>query len=344
MKNHNKGFVVQGIIALVALIIIGGVAYVVTQKKDSVSQDITIDSISNWKTYTNKKYNFTFNYPSTWKHILDVENEVNIYVDAYPAQDRDSLIAIKGMGLEEVKKNDDLFRDKTFSKVTINGIIWEKTQMTDNSGAVMDSFEFLTERNGMTYEVGGPAEVTTTILSTFKFTSSSGAPVSNINEKITVAGKEVLTALKNKDYNKLETLASKDGISFKLAGYPLDLTKNNVLKEKISEISSDTNKYLWGYTDGKGDEIRLTTAEFIKQWIYSTNYLNAPTIVVNKLSNETSSYGEIIKNSEGRNFIGFHFNSSKEYPGMDYSTIYLIFDEENGVYKLRAVVKDNWTI
>ncbi len=199
------------------------------------------------------------------------------------------------------------------------------------------------------------------IISSFKFTNGVQVRLPNCKqtsqpsitvlspnevEKLIAASKQVLVALKAKDYQKLQTLTSSDGLS--LNEYPdsLDLTKNDVTQSEISKIPTNTTIKLWGYTDGKGDPINLTVGNYIDKWIYNKDYLDAPKIEVNKIMKIAGNTpNEIMTYSGGRNFVAFHFNGfDPKYSGLDWTTMYLIFDLQNGEYKLRAIVKDNWTI
>lgn len=177
----------------------------------------------------------------------------------------------------------------------------------------------------------------------------AGENTSNVTQtkeqKIVSVGKEVLKALKDKDYVKLQSLTSKNGLSLNI--YPnLDLSKSQVSKIDVGNISSDTKTTLWGYTDGKGDPINLTTKDFLAKFIYDADYLNAPDVAINKtLDGGTNSLNMIVKDISGRDFAAFHFGGfDSKYGGMDWTTIYLVFDIENGTYLLRGIAKDNWTI
>ncbi len=82
IKNKDKGFIAQGIIAIVVIAIVGGTFYVSTLNKNkniqnedntrldnnkiSLNKDSATDSSSEWKTYTSKKNDFSFQYPSNW--------------------------------------------------------------------------------------------------------------------------------------------------------------------------------------------------------------------------------------------------------------------------------------
>jgi len=155
----------------------------------------------------------------------------------------------------------------------------------------------------------------------------------------------VLEAIKNKNYEALENLTSTSGLSLSFTPN-LDLSKNNVSKDEVSNIPNNTNVYLFGYSDGKGDPINLTVYQFINEMIYTNDYQKADEIAINKIVDKgTNSINTLIKDIGSRTLVAFHFKGfNPEYTGMDWTTLYLVFDLENGSYKLRGIAKNNWTI
>jgi hypothetical protein len=163
--------------------------------------------------------------------------------------------------------------------------------------------------------------------------------------RVSDAAREVIAVLAAGDYQKLEQLVSPDGLSMSL--YPhFDSQKNLIVKSDVSKIPQDTKMYLWGYTDGKGDPINLTRSDFISGiFPNSIDYLKAPEVAINKKLGEGNSLNTIKEDVAGRTYIAFHFPGfDSKYEGMDWTTLYLIFDSVNGEYKLRGIAKDNWTI
>ncbi len=91
MKNNNKGFIAPILLAIIALLVIGGGVYIYQNKKEKVPAVVdteiqqpgqvqqqtdtktspvnTQTDTSNWKTYTNAQYGFEFKYPPG--HELD---------------------------------------------------------------------------------------------------------------------------------------------------------------------------------------------------------------------------------------------------------------------------------
>lgn len=72
--NYQKGFVVPLLLALIALVFIGGGTYVYVQNKQANQPVIATSSAQTsnsqtvgWKTYTDNVIGFQFQYPSTWE-------------------------------------------------------------------------------------------------------------------------------------------------------------------------------------------------------------------------------------------------------------------------------------
>lgn len=335
-----------------------------------------ISLTSDWKTYKNEKYGFEFNYPQNYATLnRDTSNGfIAMFRDqskVFPNPDVANLIMIDASSAKNevsfenyIKKYPRVsgntnrpyeFTPRTLGKNTFYYTLTERFEGTLSFMYCILNNDtvscFHSESNGVDWtnqdldvDSDSTHAALRSILATLKFTSPTNA-VQSKEQKLISTSREVLTALKNKDYNKLETLSSKDGLSFNENSDSLDLSKNDVSKDAISEIPKNTTKYMWGYTDGKGDEIRLTLSDYINQWMYNRDYINAPKIMVNQIAypqGNTPNY--IATYSQGRNYVAFHFDSTKEYPGLTWSTMYLIFDEENKNYKLRGIIKANWTI
>lgn len=64
MKNSQKGFVVP-ILIVIALLVIGGGIYYYSKNRQPLALNYNGVETKDWKTYTNQKYGFSFNYPPT---------------------------------------------------------------------------------------------------------------------------------------------------------------------------------------------------------------------------------------------------------------------------------------
>ncbi len=162
--------------------------------------------------------------------------------------------------------------------------------------------------------------------------------------RLFAASKKVLEALASSDFAKLETLVSPDGLSLRHVPN-LNLASSTLSKENVSEITTDKTLHFFGYTDGKGDEINMTVADYLKKYINTADYLAAPDTAVNKTLGSGNSQNSLLTDKGSRELVAFHYSGfNPQYEGMDWTTMYLVFDEVDGVFLLRAIAKDNWTI
>lgn len=101
MKVNNKGYILPifGIIILI-LVIAGGVYYLRTLRNKPQSQNPVVtsetptpsllpkpDSLADWKTYENEKYEYTLKYPATFTYKEEVLNPPDIFLMSTQFQD-----------------------------------------------------------------------------------------------------------------------------------------------------------------------------------------------------------------------------------------------------------------
>ena len=78
--------------------------------------------------------------------------------------------------------------------------------------------------------------------------------------------KEILTAIKEKDYKKLtEYIHPEDGIRFSPYGY-IDTANDVTATRSTFRLNAyTTTKRICGYFDGSGDTIKMTSKEYFKR-------------------------------------------------------------------------------
>ena len=119
----------------------------------------------------------------------------------------------------------------------------------------------------------------------------------------------------------------------------------NFTKEQVSNFFDSNKKYLWGYYDGSGKEIRLTPKEYYHQFIYTNNFINAEKIGYN----EILSSGNMVENQfevyENPIIVEYYFSGFKaKFGGMDWQSLRLVFEKYQGDWKLSGIIHNQWTI
>ncbi|MFA6353918.1 MAG: hypothetical protein WCW93_03220 [Candidatus Paceibacterota bacterium] len=205
MENNQKGFVGMGIIiAIIAVLAIGGVAYYVGTKNNPALQNVpennsqsqidnnastsTIDKTANWKTYTNTKYGFEVKYPENYSIIYTSGDSHITFRSNGSCQ---SPVSEGGEWPIDCQAYDILIQQNAIggpemSKIFINGIQAEK--FTDSSGMWSNGTQILVQfQKGQNWYIqtftfnqskSQTAEgIMNKILSTFKFTE----PTTQVN-------------------------------------------------------------------------------------------------------------------------------------------------------------------
>ncbi|MDF2948690.1 MAG: hypothetical protein K0R07_708 [Sedimentibacter sp.] len=157
---------------------------------------------------------------------------------------------------------------------------------------------------------------------------------------------KVISLIKNKDAEKLaEYVHPLKGIRF--TPYTnVSIEKDVVFtKENLKNFYKDNNLYLWGYYDGRGDEIQLTPSEYYDKFIYTEDFVNVDEIGYN----EVLSIGNMIENQfdvyKKAIVVEYYIPEiNPEYEGIDWQSLRLVFEEYEGVWMLVGIIHNQWTI
>ncbi|MFA6158222.1 MAG: hypothetical protein WCV82_04045 [Candidatus Paceibacterota bacterium] len=339
MKQFTRGLTVPFlIIGILAILVVGEGIYIysdrysaepVAQNQQSsigkASQNEGSQNGVEWKTYAGK--GFELKYPTGWvigqgesPIVLKITNPAN---PGRPDSDTPSDSVLLGHGPCDTSDWKGGLGSAQFKTACISGV----TQaFIVHMGATSDASRVIEDQ----------------ILVSLRFTSLDDG-----KEKLLQTARQVLSMLNARDFQGLENITSPEGLSLiDYVGW-LNLDESIIKKDSISEIPYNSKLYTLGYSDGKGDPVSLTLSAFFEQ-INKIDYSARQTVVVDEPAPQVSVYATGIQNSiiarvaAGRHFVGFYSEGNPPYP--TWNTLYLIFDNINGDYKLRAITKDNWTI
>lgn len=118
-----------------------------------------------------------------------------------------------------------------------------------------------------------------------------------------------------------------------------------IQRNKIKTLLDDPTSYLWGHFDGSGMPIQLTPKEYFDKFLNVKPFQNPDTILVDDIKQRGNSLNNIKEVFPQSKVVEFYLSGTKEHEGMDWSSIYLVFEQEqDGEWNLVAIVKDQWTI
>lgn len=171
-------------------------------------------------------------------------------------------------------------------------------------------------------------------------------PAISLDSSLTLLNNEILLQLKNKDYEGFaKHLHPEDGCLFSPYGFIDTENARLFTQEGFIKLLNSGDKVVWGSYDGSGDPINLNLKAYLEKFVYNADYVNAEKFALNKMLGSGNSLNNLTKVFPGLNFSENYFSGfKKEYNGMDWTTLRLIFKKSGDVYYLRAVVHDQWTI
>ena len=155
----------------------------------------------------------------------------------------------------------------------------------------------------------------------------------------------LLKSIKEKNYATLvQHIHPTKGLRF--TPYSMVNLNQDVVVEKanfLKLIKSD-KKILWGYYDGTGDPIELSLRDYFAEFVYNADFLNAEKTTLNT----SSSSGNIVNNIKtaypNSDYVENYFSGfNKDYDGLDWSAVRLVFKKEESKTYLIGIVHDQWT-
>ena len=117
-------------------------------------------------------------------------------------------------------------------------------------------------------------------------------------------------------------------------------------RSQVKSLMTGKKRYLWGEEDASGDPIRLTFAAYRRKFIYDHDYSKARQVTYNS---DTLSSGNLINNIResypSAIIVEYHFSGFEEkYGGMDWKSLWLIFEKQGSEWYLVGIAHGEWTI
>lgn len=171
-------------------------------------------------------------------------------------------------------------------------------------------------------------------------------PKPDSDQQLQARAVQTLGALKNKNMGYLSTLAHPEkGIRF--SPYATIDPENDVVltAEEIKNIRADSRSFVWGRYDGTGEEIKMPFMEYMDEFVYDRDFLNAEETAKNEVIGTGNSINNLETVYPDAEFFEYHFSGfNPEYGGMDWVSLRLVFEEYKGKWYLVGIVHDQWTI
>jgi len=158
----------------------------------------------------------------------------------------------------------------------------------------------------------------------------------------------ILVALKNKNYSAFaDYIHPASGIRFSPYGYVDTLSHLRFSRDKFIATAKDDNQEMivWGKFDATGDPIKMTLNNYLQRFVYDVDFIKPEKRTVNEFIGTGNSLNNLLSVYKNCDFTESYFSGfKKEYAGMDWKSLRLVFKERNGKFFLVGIVHDEWTI
>lgn len=201
----------------------------------------------------------------------------------------------------------------------------------------------LVSLNGCLNEKADPAKKDPTKKT--ELTETEVEKIKKDDKDITKISKTVINLLKNKDIEALASYVHPNN-GLRLSPYAYVDVENDIVimaDDLVNEFSNGETR-LWGLYDGSGFPIKYTFAEYYDEFIYNHDYAKPHMFSVNKsiIAGSMETNIETVYDQPG--YMEFHFPGfDPQYEGMDWESLFLVFEHYEGEWKLSGIVHDQWT-
>ena len=157
---------------------------------------------------------------------------------------------------------------------------------------------------------------------------------------------EALEAIKARDYQALAQMVHPEkGVTF--TPYSTVDPDGDLCftADQIALAAGDTHPYIWGVTDGKGEPIELTVADYFDQFVFNADYTRAPQIGVDTVLASGNALENVSASFPGARFVEFHYSGLDPASlGYDWCSLKLVFEAVQDQWMLVGLIHSEWTI
>ncbi len=171
------------------------------------------------------------------------------------------------------------------------------------------------------------------------------APLAGASEKEQVMARaaEVVAALQASNLEQLAGLAHPErGVRFSPYAYVNVDADQRFTPEQIRSGLDDPTIYLWGHFDGSGKPMEMTFAAYLRR--FERDWLSAPTVSYNQVVMQGNTRVNLTEAYPEGRFVEYHFPGTEANSYIDWGSLRLVFEQQDGVWYLVGVVQDMWTI
>lgn len=113
---------------------------------------------------------------------------------------------------------------------------------------------------------------------------------------------------------------------------------------EVSTLLADPTIYHWGPFDGTGDPINMTFEEYFARFVYDADFARPHAVGYNDFVGQGSMINNIRDIYPDALVVEYHFEGFEpEYGGLDWRSLRLVLEEQDGEWYLVGIVHSEWT-
>ncbi|NLN06239.1 MAG: hypothetical protein GX167_01285 [Firmicutes bacterium] len=166
------------------------------------------------------------------------------------------------------------------------------------------------------------------------------------SSNLLITALNTMELLKNTDMAELADIVHPEkGLRFSPYFF-VDLQNDKVFNaQQVARLNEDTTVYTWGIYDGIGEPIELTFNDYYDKFVYDQDFLNPHLIGNNTPIGSGNTVDNVAEAYPDGTFIEFHFTGFEPgYDGIDWRSLRLVFEQNEGKWYLVGIIHGQWTI
>lgn len=170
-------------------------------------------------------------------------------------------------------------------------------------------------------------------------------PPDEAAKQIGTLAQNAVNAIATKNYKLLASMVSPSK-GLRCTPYIYVTDGDRVLMPtQIANAANDTKKYHWGEQDGSGEPIEMTINEYFNRYVYNYEYAkNGVKISYNQALGSGNSINNHRKIYPNAIVVEYHIpQKDPQYGGMDWGSLYLIYEPNASNWELVNIAHGQWT-
>jgi hypothetical protein len=163
---------------------------------------------------------------------------------------------------------------------------------------------------------------------------------------------EIVQALRDRDWATVaRTIHPEKGVRFSPYTYvragesALDGEDRVVHADEIQALAADPTVYRWGRFDGTGEPIDLTFSQYVDRFVYDVDFAQPDVVGYGETVGRGNTINNIADVYPDATVVEYHFTGfDPDLMGLDWRSLRLVLEQQDGTWYLVGIVHDEWTI